>query len=1163
MAKADDLKARMGLSGPALEHFQSAPPAIPDHELVRRVGQGSYGEVWLARSAVGTWRAVKVVYRDHFKDARPYDREFSGIQKYEPISRTNEGLVDVLQIGRNDAEGYFYYVMELADDAGLESRLQAARALTEQGRVTDELQTDDRLKAGLQTDDRLKAGLQTSYIPKTLAWAIQARGRLPMEECITLGLTLNLALGHLHRSGLIHRDVKPSNIIFVNGVPKLADIGLVTDLAEAQSFVGTEGFIPPEGPNSPQADIYALGKVLYEASMGKDRQEFPEPFTRLGLDAESKALMELNAVLLKACAPQAKERYQTAEEMNADLALLHSGKSVKDKHALERRLKLTRRAAVVIVAVMVLAVVPYYLAIKEARLATAAAKQEAEQREQADQATRDAKAARVEERKHRVQAEADEKKAQTEAAKSKQVAQFLKDMLKGVGPSVALGRDTKMLREILDKTAERIGKDLTDQPEVEAELQDVVARLYIELGEYQKAEKLEREALAFRRKVFGNEHKAVAVSISDLARILQHESKLSEAETLHREVLAMLKKLLGDEHPDVAASLLNLANVLHSQGKLAEAETLSREALAMNRKLLGDEHSEVAVSLDHLAAVLTAQGKPVAAEPLHREALAMKKRLFGDVHPSVAASLVMLAELLCIEDQLGEAESLHREALAMRQILLGNQHPDVARSLSGLADVLEARGKPVEAESLHRQALAMRKKLLGSEALEVAVSLSGLARALQAQGKLVEAEALEREALAMRKKLLGSEDLAVANSLNDLATVCLGQGKLSEAETLKREALAMRKKLLGNDHPKVAESLNNLAIVLSRQHKPAEAETLYREALPMIRKALGKEHRNVAATLSNLAYALDQQGKRDEAETMLREALAMLKKSLGDEHPEMATTLGTLAGVLEGKSKLSEAETLYRQSLAMQKKLLGNEDPSVVASANNLAAMLRKQGKLAEAEALFREQLVYVQQHHTNNPAKLSRPVERLMDLLLAQHKYVEAEQLFNEVLTADIQNQPASAALFRSRANLHARRGLWKEAATDMTKAVALEPTNHVLYHALAPLLVAAGDEAGYGQFCRQTLTRFGGVTDPVIAQLMAKACLIQRCSLVDLNATDKLADIAAKGDPAGVFFPWLQFAKGLNEYRHDRFGEAVAWMQKVLATTGPEPSAVTLPRR
>src|SRR5215472_11265132 len=117
ITKSETLKARIGLSGPALSRIPGPAPLIPDHEMIRCIGQGSYGEVWLARNAVGTWRAVKVVYRDNFKDARPYEREFAGIQNYEPISRSNEGLIDVLQIGRNDSEGYFYYVMELADAA--------------------------------------------------------------------------------------------------------------------------------------------------------------------------------------------------------------------------------------------------------------------------------------------------------------------------------------------------------------------------------------------------------------------------------------------------------------------------------------------------------------------------------------------------------------------------------------------------------------------------------------------------------------------------------------------------------------------------------------------------------------------------------------------------------------------------------------------------------------------------------------------------------------------------------------------------------------------------------------------------------------------------------------------------------------------------------------
>src|SRR5437016_2484840 len=113
------------------ERAASLPiPHVPDHELVRTIGAGSYGEVWLARSIVGVYRAVKVVYRTTFESERPFEREFIGIQKFEPVSRTHEGLMDVLQIGRNDAEGYFYYVMELADD-GASHLLQPADGFDE------------------------------------------------------------------------------------------------------------------------------------------------------------------------------------------------------------------------------------------------------------------------------------------------------------------------------------------------------------------------------------------------------------------------------------------------------------------------------------------------------------------------------------------------------------------------------------------------------------------------------------------------------------------------------------------------------------------------------------------------------------------------------------------------------------------------------------------------------------------------------------------------------------------------------------------------------------------------------------------------------------------------------------------------------------------------
>ena len=311
-------------AGPMPEGW-SRSVCIPDHELLHCIGHGSYGEVWLARNRMGVYRAVKIVHRKTFDHERPFERELSGIRKFEPISRSHQGLIDVLHIGINEEQGYFYYVMELGDDQA----------------------------SGRHTDPK-------HYSPRTLARVISLRRKLSFDECLQLGLDLSLALAELHSHGLVHRDVKPSNIIFAEGVPKLTDIGLVADLAEARSYVGTEGFIPPEGPGSPQADVYGLGKVLYEASTGKDRHEFPDLPTRLDQLPDRELFLELNEVILQACRNDVNKRYQSALDMHADLLVLANGKSIKRLRLLERRLAgLKRMAGILALTAITLAAVLY------------------------------------------------------------------------------------------------------------------------------------------------------------------------------------------------------------------------------------------------------------------------------------------------------------------------------------------------------------------------------------------------------------------------------------------------------------------------------------------------------------------------------------------------------------------------------------------------------------------------------------------------------------------------------------------------------------------------------------------------------------------------------------------------------------------------------------
>ena len=262
-----------------LERFPGYAP-VGEH-----FGEGAYGKVWLVRNATGQLQALKEIERSKFEDAGPYDREFHGIKSYKPISNQHPGLLHIDHVNRNDQEGYFYYVMELGDalDTGWEQKGE-------------------------------------SYQPRDLASVCnQAEGgRLPVRECLRIGIVLLEALDFLHQHGLVHRDIKPSNIIFVNGRPKLADVGLIREASPDSTWVGTEFYMPPppEPPGTKVADLYALGKVLYVISTGKHAKSFAELSTTLVGKPE---FMRLNEIICQACQPAADQRYTGAVEMLAAL----------------------------------------------------------------------------------------------------------------------------------------------------------------------------------------------------------------------------------------------------------------------------------------------------------------------------------------------------------------------------------------------------------------------------------------------------------------------------------------------------------------------------------------------------------------------------------------------------------------------------------------------------------------------------------------------------------------------------------------------------------------------------------------------------------------------------------------------------------------------------
>ena len=631
--------------------------------------------------------------------------------------------------------------------------------------------------------------------------------RLTMRQRLALFGAVCGAVQHAHQKGIIHRDLKPSNVLVTlqDGapVPKVIDFGIAkaTDQSEARrtyfteqaQVIGTPQYMSPEqaAPRGgadvdTRADIYSLGVLLYELLTGTTpfeperlrseaynellriirEEDPPRPSTRLsalggaelGEVAHRRRIEpqrlgrdlrgDLDWVVMKAMEKDRARRYATASALADDVArhLANEPVEARPPSVRYRAAKFVRRnriaigtAAVVLVAVLSgLAAMTYGL---------------------------------VQARRGRDAALLAQRVATAEKEKAQQVAQLLQAMLANVRPMRAQGRDTTILRDILDQTRQRVGAELRGQPEVLAEILLVIGRTYRDLALYDDAEAVIRESLELRRRTLGERSAAATESLHEFANVLLDRGKVAEAEPIVRDVVARRRAALGADHMSVAQALNDLSYVLEKQSKLDEAVDVQREVVRVVRANVSGDHPDLAASLNGMGRLLQHAGRLQEAAPVVAESLAMRQRLFGEDHTEVALSLEQVAYAQQHRGDVAAAEQTFRRIVEIRRRVYGDEHPDVTNGLNNLGWLLCRQGKYAEAEPILRRVLDVSTRVRGAEHPGTFVTANNLGAALQGLGRLEEAEQVFRDVLSGRRRVLGPEHPDTLESARRLASL--------------------------------------------------------------------------------------------------------------------------------------------------------------------------------------------------------------------------------------------------------------------------------------------------------------------------------------------------------------------------------------------------------
>jgi serine/threonine protein kinase len=399
----------------------------------------------------------------------------------------------------------------------------------------------------------------------------------------------------------------------------------------------------------------------------------------------------------------------------------------------------------------------------------------------------------------------------------------------------------------------------------------------------------------------------------------------------------------------------NLSDNLRHQARYTEAEVLALEALETTRRALGDDHESTLGAILNWATLLKQQGRSLEAEPHVQKVLRTRRRVLGDDHPHTISALSTLGSLLFDEGHLTQAEPYWVEALERSRRVLGADHPRTLTSSSDLGTLLLELGRLDEAEPHMQHALQGRVRLLGEDHPSTLRTMANLGVLRQRQGRLADAHDLIGQALQTRRRVLGPEHPDTLNSVRDMANFYWDQGLAAEAEPYLREVAEGRRRVLGDDHDSTLIAFGNLGAVLEELGRLDDAEIVQAEVLQRRRRVSGDAHPATLNALHNLGIVKRMQGDLEAADRLLQESLDGRREVLGVEHAHTQLTMGGLGWIKWRLGRYDEAAIIYADLLEVHREQLGDDHPRTLLALSNLAAQYRDQGQLGEAASLYIE----------------------------------------------------------------------------------------------------------------------------------------------------------------------------------------------------------------